>query len=61
MLVPKANGKVRLYLGITRLNQTLIKQVHRDPSVNDIVHNLMHEKYSTLIDASFRVPQPEPQ
>ena len=33
VLVPKANGKVRLCLDLVRLNQVLIRPVHRGPHV----------------------------
>ena len=37
VLVPKANGKVRLCLDPVRLNQALIRPVHRGPTLNDIL------------------------
>ena len=41
VLVPKANGKVRLYLDPVQLNQALIRPIHRGPTSNDILpkHN----------------------
>ena len=39
VLVPQSNGKVRLYLGPARLNQALIRPVHRGPTLNDILQN----------------------
>ena len=38
-LVPKANGKVRLCLDPVRLNQALIRPIHRGPTLNDILPN----------------------
>ena len=52
VLVPKANGKVRLCLDPVWLNQALIRQVHRGPTFNDILSKLNNVKYLSLIDAS---------
>ena len=46
MLVPKANGKVRLCLDPAQLNQALIRLVH------SILPKLNNAKYLSLIDAS---------
>ena len=35
VLVPKADGKVLLYLDQARLNKVLIRFVHRGPTLND--------------------------
>ena len=35
ILVPKANGKVRFCLDTARLNQVLIRPVHRGPTLTD--------------------------
>ena len=40
VLVPKANGKVRLCLDLARLNQTVIRPIHRGPTLNDILPKL---------------------
>ena len=40
VLVPKANGKVRLCLDPTQLNQALIRPVHREPTLSDILPKL---------------------
>ena len=48
VLVPKANGKVWMCLDLARLNKALIRPVHRDPTLKDI----LLDKYLTLIDAS---------
>ena len=52
MLVPKANGKVRLCLDPVRLNQALIRPVHRGPTLNDILPKLNNVKYMSMIDTS---------
>ena len=52
VLVPKANGKVRLCLDLVRLNQVLIKPIHRGPTLNDILPKLHNVKYMSIIDAS---------
>ena len=53
-LVPKANSKVRLCLDPVRLNQALIRPVHRGPMLNDILPRLNNVKYMSIIDASLR-------
>ena len=35
VLVPKVNGKIRLCLDPVRLNQVLIRPIHRGPTLND--------------------------
>ena len=52
VLVPKANGKVRLCLDPARLNQALIRPIHRGPTLNDILPRLNNVKYMSIIDAS---------
>ena len=52
MLVPKANGKVRLCLDPARLNQTLIRPVHWGPTLNDILATLNNIQYMSIINAS---------
>ena len=39
MLVPKPNGKIRLYLDLARLNQACIRLAHRGLTLNDIYQN----------------------
>ena len=51
-LVPKPYGKLRLCLDPVRLNQALIRLVHRRPTLNDIFPKLNNAKYLSLIDAS---------
>ena len=52
VLVPKPNGKVRLCLDPVRLNQALIRPVHRAPTLNDIFTKTNSVKYLSLIDES---------
>ena len=52
VLVPRANGEVRLCLYPTWLNQALIRLVHMGPTLNDILPKLHNVKYLSLIDAS---------
>ena len=52
VLVPKANGKVRLCLDPLRLNHTLIRPLHRGPTLNDILARLNNVRYMSIIDAS---------
>ena len=52
MLVPKANGKVRVCLDLVRLNEALIRPIHRVPTLNDILLKLNNVQYMSIIDAS---------
>ena len=52
VLVPKANGKVWLCLNPARLNQALIRPVHRGPTLNNILPRLNDVIYMSIIDAS---------
>ena len=52
VLVPKANGKVQLCLDPVRLNQALIRPVHRGSTLNDILPRLNNVKYMSIIDTS---------
>ena len=52
VLVPKANGKVRLCLDPVRLNQALIRPVHRGPTLNNILPRFNNVKYMSIIDAN---------
>ena len=52
VLVSKANGKVRLCLDLTWLNQALIRPVHRGLTLNDIWPRLNNMQYMSVIDAS---------
>ena len=47
-------GKLRLCLELVRLNQALIRPVHRDPTLNDILPKLNNVKYMSIIDSSSR-------
>ena len=52
LLVPKANSKVRLCLDLVRLNQALIKPIHRGPMLNNILPKLNNVQYMSIIDVS---------
>ena len=52
VLVSRANGKVRLCLDPARLNQALIRPVHRGPTLNNILPKLNNVQYMSIIDAS---------
>ena len=52
VLVPKANGEVRLCLDLVQLYQALIRPVHRGPVLNDILPKLNNVQYLSIIDAS---------
>ena len=43
VLVPKAKGKVWLYLDPTQPNQALIRPIHRGPTLNDIPPKLNNQ------------------
>ena len=51
VLVPKLNWKVRLCLDPARLNQALVRLVHRGPTLNDIFPKLNNAQYLSLINA----------
>ena len=50
VLVPKANGKVRLCLEPAQLNQALIRPTHRGPTLNNILPKLNNAKYLSVLD-----------
>ena len=52
VLVPKANGKVRLCLDPAWLSQPLIRSIHRRSTLNDILPKLNNVRYLSLTDAS---------
>ena len=52
VLVPKANGKVRLCLDLARINEALTRPIQMDPTCNDIHPKLSRVKYIMLIDPS---------
>ena len=52
VLVPKANGKVRLCLDLVQLNQALIRPGHRGLTLNDILPRLNNIQYMLIIDVS---------
>ena len=49
-MVPKANGKVRLCIDPVRLNQALIRPIHRGPTLNNILPKLNNGQYMSIID-----------
>ena len=49
VLVPKANGKVRLCLDPARLNKVLTRPIHRGPTLNDILPKLNSVKYMSIM------------
>ena len=52
VVVPKANGKVQLCLDPVQLNQALIRPIHRDPIINNILPKLNNVQYLSIINAS---------
>ena len=52
VLVPKANGKVRLCLDPVQLNPALIRLIHWGPTLNDILLRLNNVQYMSIIDVS---------
>ena len=52
LLVPKANGKVRLCLDPVRLNQALIRPVYRGHTLNDILPRLNNVRCMSTVDVS---------
>ena len=55
-LVPKLNGKVKLCLDPTKLNQVVIWPVHGGPILIDIFTKLTNMKYLSLRDANSGYP-----
>ena len=53
VLVPKANGRVKVCLDPSLLNQTLIRLVHSRPTLNDILPKFNNAKNLSLIGVSF--------
>ena len=51
-LVPKQNGFVHLCFNPDRLNEALIRLIHRGQAVNGIFPRLINAHYLTLTDAS---------
>ena len=56
VLVPKANGKVRLCLDLARLNQALIRPIHRCPTLKDILPSINNVKYMFYYRCELGVP-----
>ena len=59
VIVPKPNGTLYLYLDLVRLNQVLIRPIHRDPILNDILPKLTNVHYITITDASSGYQKPD--
>ena len=57
VLVPIPNGKVKPCLDPARLNQALLRSVHRGPTLNDIFPKLSNVKY-LFCRCEFWVSQP---
>ena len=49
VLVHKTKSEVRLCLDSVRLNQTLIRPIHRGPTLNDVLPKLNNVKYMSII------------
>ena len=54
VVVPKANGKVRLCLDPAWLNLALLRPTHRRPTLNNILPKLNNVRYMSIIDVSSR-------
>ena len=52
VLVPKANGKVRLCLDPAQLNWVLIRLIHWGSTLNNILPKLSNVQYMSIINAS---------
>ena len=52
VLVPKANGKVRLCLDPVQLNQVLTRLIHQGPTLNYILPRLNNVQYMSITDVS---------
>ena len=52
VLVPKANGKVKLCLDPVQLNQVLIRPIHQVPTLKDILPKLNNVHYISMINMS---------
>ena len=48
----KPYGTVCLCLDPMRLNQALVRPIHRGPTINDMLSKLSNVQYMTIIDAS---------
>ena len=52
VLVPKANGKVKMCLDPGQLNQALIRPIYWDLTMNDVLPKLNNVQYMSIMDAS---------
>ena len=53
VIVPKPNGTEYLCLDPARLNQVLIRPVHRGPTINDILPKLTNVHYMIICSAGY--------
>ena len=51
IIIPKANGTLHLCLNPVKLNQGLIRPIHRGSTLNYMLHKLTNTCYITMIDA----------
>ena len=52
VVVPKANGKVRICVDLTRLNQSVCRERHMMPAVDQTLAQLLETKLFTKLDAN---------
>ena len=52
VVVPKANGRIRVCLDPQELNKVLIRERYTLPTVNDVLHDLRQSKFFTKADCS---------
>ena len=52
IIVPKSNGTICLCLDPARLNQALIRPIHRGPTLSDIPPKVCNVCYMTIINTS---------
>ena len=51
VVVPKANGNIRLYVGLTKLNQALRREVYEMPTVKETLGSLTEGSVFSKLDA----------
>lgn len=52
VVVPKANGKVRICVDLTKLNESVCREKHPIPSVDQTLGHLAGAKYFSKLDAN---------
>ena len=52
VVVPKKNGKVRICVDLTKLNENIIRPRHQLPSVDETLARLGHGKLFSKLDAN---------